>query len=120
MSRARRRRQSGPTATVIWWRDIPAQVNCAAGADKAQWILPERFQTAIDRAAMVGEASDTDTYVAQWRQTVDSLPQDQTSDLESAAKTLADDLESTYSRDRVAAIVANGGWEPSEPQGDTQ
>ena len=46
-------RRGGSEVVVIMWRDIPAQINGKAGADKHQVILPHRFQKAIDRAAMV-------------------------------------------------------------------
>ena len=41
-----------PEVTIVYWRDIPAQVIVGKGrrADKVQ--LPERFEQAIDRAAM--------------------------------------------------------------------
>ena len=119
---SRRRRTAGPRATVIWWRDLPAQVNCIDGDAKGQWILPERFQHAIDRAAMVAGASDTDTYVAQWRQTtepltdavsVDESASDDEPPMQALARSLAARYESHYDPARVAAIVANGGWDPT-------
>ena len=38
----------GSELVVISWRDIPAQVNARAGAEKHQVVLPRRFQRAID------------------------------------------------------------------------
>ena len=38
--------------TVIWWRDIPAQVTAKEGRTRAARELPPRFQEAIDAAAM--------------------------------------------------------------------
>ena len=46
--------------TIIWWRDIPAQVVAKAGRSSAKRELPPRFQEAIDPAAMRGGARDTD------------------------------------------------------------
>ena len=37
---------------VVYWRDIPAQVIVKAGGKTAKRELPERFEQAIDRAAM--------------------------------------------------------------------
>ena len=34
--------------TVIWWRDIPAQVTAKEGRTRAARELPPRFQEAID------------------------------------------------------------------------
>ena len=38
--------------TVVYWRDIPAQVIVKAGRKNAKVQLTERFEKAIDRAAM--------------------------------------------------------------------
>ena len=56
-----------PELTVIWWRDIPAQVTARAGKQRAAVELPERFQEAIDAAAMRAGLIGTDTYLEEWR-----------------------------------------------------
>ncbi|MCP3936318.1 MAG: hypothetical protein GY708_13210 [Actinomycetia bacterium] len=109
---SRRRRGGGPQLTTIWWRDIPAQVNGVEHDRKAQWILPQRFQVAIDKAALIGDASDTDTYVAQWHQTVTRIESDLASPLEDRAKAEASRLDTKYDSERLTAIVDNGGWNP--------
>ena len=38
--------------TVIWWRDIPAQVTAKQGRTRTARELAPRFQEAIDAAAM--------------------------------------------------------------------
>ena len=38
--------------TIVYWRDIPAQVIVGKGRRGAKVPLPERFEQAIDRAAM--------------------------------------------------------------------
>lgn len=40
---------------TVYWRDIPAQVIVKQGRRTAKVQLPERFQEAIDRAAMRAE-----------------------------------------------------------------
>ena len=60
--------------TVIWWRDIPAQVIAKAGRANAKRELPQRFQDAIDRAAMRGGARETDAYLAEWRRASSARP----------------------------------------------
>ena len=52
---------------VISWRDIPAQVNAQAGRRRHQVVLDDRFQQAIDRAAMVAGKKTAHEYVAEWR-----------------------------------------------------
>jgi len=51
---------------VIHWRDIPAQVVVRAGRERAKRHLGERFEAAIDRAAMHAGMAGTDDYLEQW------------------------------------------------------
>ena len=53
--------------TVVYWRDIPAQVIVKKGRESAKVQLNERFEKAIDRAAMKANLRDTDSYLAEWR-----------------------------------------------------
>ena len=53
--------------TVIWWRDIPAQVTAKEGRARAARELPPRFQEAIDAAAMRAGLIGTDAYLEEWR-----------------------------------------------------
>jgi hypothetical protein len=96
--------------TIIWWRDIPAQVTARAGRITAKRELPQRFQAAIDRAAMRGNARDTDTYLAQWRRS-DAGALRRRSRGRGAAE--AERLERDYDDARLAALVANGGHAPA-------
>ena len=55
---------------IVCWRDIPAQVIVKAGRRSAKRQLDERFQEAIDRAAMRAGLRDTDAYLGEWRRVV--------------------------------------------------
>ena len=94
--------------TVIFWRDIPAQVVARAGRRSAKRELPPRFQAAIDEAAMRGGARDTDAYLAAWRK-ADPVPCGD--DLEAAASEAASRLERDYDPARVARLIAAEGRE---------
>ena len=96
--------------TIIWWRDIPAQVTARAGRITAKRALPQRFQEAVDRAAMRGNARDTDAYLAQWRR---GAPAPCGDDLEAAVAAEAERLERGFDDARLAALVANGGHAPA-------
>ena len=52
---------------ITYWRDIPSQISVKAGRKEEKRMLSERFQEAIDMAAMRDGASDTDAYLAEWR-----------------------------------------------------
>ncbi len=56
-----------PNLTIVYWRDIPAQVIVGKGRGAAKVQLPERFEQAIDRCAMKVGAKGDDAYLAEWR-----------------------------------------------------
>lgn len=92
---------------VVYWRDIPAQVIAKKGRrDQVKIQLEERFEKAIDRAAMRGGARSTDDYLAEWRK---ADPVEISDDLEAEARRKADELEAAYDDDRLKALVENGG-----------
>src|SRR4030067_742772 len=51
---------------VVFWRQIPAQVKARQGSERASRPLSDRFQQAIDDAAMGAGLSGTDAYLAEW------------------------------------------------------
>ena len=91
---------------VVYWRDIPAQVIVRAGRRTAKRQLPERFEQAIDRAAMRAGLTGTDAYLEQWRR---GAPVACGEDLDAEADAAAAALETEYTVERVRALVANGG-----------
>jgi hypothetical protein len=91
---------------VVYWRDIPAQVIVKQGRTTAKRQLTERFEKAIDRAAMRAKLRDTDSYLAQWRR---ADPIDCGSDLEAEATSAAARLESEYDEARLQQLVEKGG-----------
>ncbi len=94
---------------VVYWRDIPAQVIAKKGRrDQVKIQLDERFEKAIDRAAMRGGARSTDDYLAEWRK---ADPVEVSDDLQAEAEKAAAALEAEYDDERVKALVANGGVE---------
>jgi hypothetical protein len=94
--------------TVVYWRDIPAQVIVKAGRQTAKRQLSERFEKAIDRAAMRAKLRDTDSYLAEWRR---AEPADCGDDLEAEATAAATRLEQDFDDARLAALVSAGGVE---------
>jgi hypothetical protein len=91
---------------VTFWRDIPSQVSVRAGRKEEKRLLPERFQEAIDMAAMRGGASDTDAYLNDWRRSEAVAVSD---DLAAEADKAKADLEAQYAQDRLKSLIANGG-----------
>jgi hypothetical protein len=93
--------------TVVYWRDIPAQVIVKQGRKAAKRQLPERFEQAIDRCAMKVGARDTDAYLAEWRRGP-AVPVE--GDMEEAAAAEAARLETEFDKERIKALIANSGW----------
>lgn len=94
--------------TIVFWRDIPAQVIVGKGRRSAKVQLPERFEQAIDRAAMKGGAKDADAYLSEWRK-ADAY--DVAGEAEQVARAEAARLEAAYDTDRLKALIANDGWD---------
>ncbi|MEP2029034.1 MAG: virulence factor [Paracoccaceae bacterium] len=96
-----------PDVTVVYWRDIPAQVIVGKGRRGSKRQLEERFEQAIDRAAMKVGAEDTDAYLAEWRK-ADAYAVD--GDPDQIAEAEAQRLEAEYDRERIKTLIANDGW----------
>ena len=92
---------------VIYWRDIPAQVNAQSGRTRHQVILEGRFQRAIDRAAMVADKKTAQEYVGEWRRHTSPA----TDDLEAEATAMAATLDAAFTKERLLKIVNDGGFD---------
>jgi hypothetical protein len=92
---------------IIYWRDIPAQVNAQLGRERHQVVLGNKFQRAIDRAKRKAGIYTAAEEVAQWRR--ETRPADD--DLAAAAQALADDLDREYPHERLGLLAYYGGWE---------
>ena len=93
--------------TIVYWRDIPAQVIVGKGRRGAKKQLSERFEQAIDAAAMRLGAKDADAYLAEWRK---APPYQVEGDATDVAEAAATRLETEYDRVRVRQLIANNGW----------
>jgi len=94
--------------TVVYWRDIPAQVIVKTGRKNAKIQLTERFEKAIDRAAMRAKLHGSDAYLEEWRR---GAPSACGEDLQAEADAAANRLEHEYDDTRLAQLVAAGGQE---------
>lgn len=96
-----------PDVTVVFWRDIPAQVIVGKGRSGSKVQLPERFEQAIDRCAMKIGAKDADAYLGEWRKatpySVDGEPAE-------VAAAEAAKLDATYDTERLKALINAEGW----------
>ncbi|MGR3572004.1 virulence factor [Brevirhabdus sp.] len=96
-----------PDVTIVYWRDIPAQVIVGKGRRGSKVQLPERFEQAIDRCAMRIGAAGTDAYLAEWRK-AQAYPVD--GDPDDIARNEAQRLDREYDQARIKALMDNDGW----------
>lgn len=96
--------------SIIYWRDIPAQVIAEEGRGRnrkqVKVEMPRRFALAIDEAAMRDGLDSTDDYLAQWHK---SDPEPCGDDLQGAVDVRLSELDAEYDQARLAGLVANGG-----------
>ena len=98
-----------PEVTIVYWRDIPAQVIIGRGRKGAKRQLSERFEQAIDRCAMKVGAKDEDAYLAEWRKEVGAVVDGDPQDVASAE---AARLEAAYDQETLKALIDNEGRAP--------
>ena len=96
-----------PDVTIVFWRDIPAQVIVGKGRRGAKAPLPERFEQAIDRAAMKVGAMDSEAYMSEWRK---AAPYEVAGDQQEVAAAEAARIDAEYDAERIKALIANDGW----------
>jgi Virulence factor len=96
-----------PAVTIVYWRDIPAQVIVGTGRRASKIQLTERFEQAIDRCAMKIGAKDADAYLAEWRKApmgeVEGEP-------DAIAAAEAARLEAEFDTARLKELIATDGW----------
>jgi len=96
-----------PELTVIWWRDIPAQVTAGTGRGATRRQLTDRFQEAIDAAAMRAGLIGSDTYLEEWRRESRACGDD----LDAEVTEEAAWLEAAYTDEVLDRLVRASGRE---------
>lgn len=94
-----------PELTVILWRDIPAQVTASDGSATARRELSDRFQKAIDAAAMRAGLVESDAYLEGWRRATRTCGPD----LETEVAEEAERLEAAHDRATLLGLTRTGG-----------
>jgi len=92
--------------TVIRWRDIPMQVVARGeGGRSARALLPDRFQEAVDAAAMVAGLIGSDDYTEQMRMDTSECGDD----LQHEVDTMTVRILSEWDDDMLKAAIRAGG-----------
>ncbi len=93
------------TLTVIYWRDIPAQVTAKGDGGSARSQLSDRFQQAVDAAAMKAALVEMDLYLEEWRQVARPCGDD----LEAEVAAEVERLEAAFTGDALRRLAGSGG-----------
>jgi hypothetical protein len=93
--------------TVIWWRDIPAQVVARDGRRSSKTVLHPRFQVAIDKAASRAGKRAYGDYIEEWRKIARACGED----IEAEVGAEVERLETTYDKHHLAELIQSGGVE---------
>ncbi|MGB1265446.1 MAG: virulence factor [Nereida ignava] len=96
--------------TIVYWRDMPAQVIVGKGRRGTKLPLPERFEQAIDRAAMKIGAEDTDAYLAEWRKAPPYTVEGADADVAEAEVAR---IDAEYDQARLKQLIDADGWAPA-------
>ncbi len=102
-----------PDLITIFWRDIPAQVMAKRGRLRERQQLSERFQHAIDRAAMRAKKIDADAYLDDWRRVTTRSEGEMKALVQARARL----LEAEYDDARLEIIIKNKGHTPAPETG---
>ena len=96
--------------TVIKWRDIPTQVMIKKSRKEVEKVqLDNRFMEAVDSAATIADATDTDAYILDWHNEIIEIPD---GDLKEQVASKAAELESEFTQNVLLDYVNNGGYKP--------
>jgi len=94
-----------PTLSIIWWRDIPAQVIAKDVRRSSKVVLHPRFQVAIDKAANRAGKREYNAYIAEWHKTQRPCG----TDLEAEVRVESERLEAEYTKHHLAELIQSGG-----------
>ena len=100
-----------PELTVIYWRDIPAQVTATDGSAAVRVALPDRFQEAIDEAAMAAGLVGSDDYLAEWRRDTRECGPDLAREVDVEVAR----LEEKFTEEELKRVAGSGGHDGPAP-----
>lgn len=92
---------------IVYWRDLPSQVILKKGRLKGKALLSEKFQEAIDKAAIRAGKAGTDDYVAEWHRVTSEV--EVGADLDEAARQEVALLEAQFPDEILEQVIRKGG-----------
>ena len=89
------------TYQVMYWQEIPSQVEARADGKVHKVPLSQRFQELIDIIAVKRKLDSSDDYIAQWSK---GKKEERAGSAEEVVKAVAAELEAQYDDIRAKAI----------------
>ena len=93
---------------ILYWRDIPSQIVVKKGQETAKRILSNRFQEAIDIAAMRSQSHNSNDYLAEWHR---GQPEECGDNINAEADAALSRVEFDYNEHRLTSMIKSDGWE---------
>mgnify|MGYP003473026566 CR=1 FL=1 len=94
-----------PKLTIMYWQDIPSQVIAQDGRTRHSVMLSQRFQEAIDSAAIYGGKTEAGAYMDHWRKDVLEC----NDNLQAEAQKKAGELEAAFSDEQLRLLIKSKG-----------
>jgi hypothetical protein len=91
--------------TIMYWRDIPSQVIAQEGRTRHSVMLSQRFQEAIDSAAIYAGKTEAGAYMDHWRKDVLECGDN----LQEEAEKKAGELEAAFSDQQLRLLIKSKG-----------
>ena len=100
------------TVRVMYWKEIPVQVQAKDGDGPVSRPLHDRFQQGVDAISMFDGSSGTDDYLMAWEWGAET---EMDGTAEQAAAVMAERFNSGFPQDfaaRIRELHASGGRDP--------
>ncbi|HMR63421.1 MAG TPA: virulence factor [Anaerolineae bacterium] len=89
---------------IMSWHDIPSQLKATDENGTVKRMLPDRFQQAIDSAAIAAGKSDSEAYLDGWQW---SRRQERPGSAEAVVEALLAELDAAYPKERLRQMILN-------------
>ncbi len=87
---------------ILYWKEFPSQLQARDETGKANALLPQRFQEAIDAAAMAEASTGEDAYLDGWQW---GDEQERPGSAQALVEALAAELEAEYPQSRLVQMI---------------
>ena len=92
------------TYQIMYWQDIPRQVKVKDETGTVKRFLPDRFQKAINSAAIGASKRDPDAYMNGWKW---GSREERPGPAKAVAEALVAELDAAYPQARLRTLIKN-------------